>query len=469
MVGIRSFGTHIPMYRLNQDVLAKAWGGFAGRGEKAVANYDEDTITMAVISTANCLAKADTNSIQGLNFASTTSPYQEKLASSVVATAADFNDDITVSDFANSVRSGTIALRAAIDAIRAGSAKNMVVVAADCRLAEPGSLLESQLGDGSAALLIGETDVAVNIEASFSVSQEFLDIWRKSDDTYINTVDDHFIRDKGYLPSMEKAIKGVLSITGQSPADFTKVIFTSPDRRSYISLARKLGLNTDTKVQDPLFNLIGNCGVSHSFLMLIAALEEADPGDTLLFVNYGDGADAFSLKVTDNIEDLKKKHELRSQLNSGVPIPSYERYLRFRNLLLGQRALLQPYSSVSLYVREQGENLRFHGVKCKSCSLIQYPRVAVCRGCGSREFEEVKLGKNGKIFTFTSDYYYPCADPPLILANVDLAGGGKLLIQMTDREPNSVEIGMDVEMVLRNYHQGKGFNNYSWKCRPLRS
>ena len=39
-------------------------------------------------------------------------------------------------------------------------------------------------------------------------------------------------------------------------------------------------------------------------MVLVAALEEAKPGDRILFANYGNGADAFVLQVTDQIEKI---------------------------------------------------------------------------------------------------------------------------------------------------------------------
>ena len=52
MVGITSYGAYIPRYRLNRKTIFSAMGWFnsgtagVARGEKAVANYDEDTITI---------------------------------------------------------------------------------------------------------------------------------------------------------------------------------------------------------------------------------------------------------------------------------------------------------------------------------------------------------------------------------------------------------------------------------------
>ena len=48
MAGITSIGTYIPKYRLNIEEVAKFWGIRGGRGEKAVAGFDEDSLTMAV-------------------------------------------------------------------------------------------------------------------------------------------------------------------------------------------------------------------------------------------------------------------------------------------------------------------------------------------------------------------------------------------------------------------------------------
>ena len=48
MVGVVSYGAYIPYHRMSRDELQRAWGGFAMPGEKAVANFDEDSITMAV-------------------------------------------------------------------------------------------------------------------------------------------------------------------------------------------------------------------------------------------------------------------------------------------------------------------------------------------------------------------------------------------------------------------------------------
>ncbi len=48
MAGITSIGAYIPLYRLSLDEITKFWRIKGAAGEKAVAGYDEDSLTMAV-------------------------------------------------------------------------------------------------------------------------------------------------------------------------------------------------------------------------------------------------------------------------------------------------------------------------------------------------------------------------------------------------------------------------------------
>ena len=78
MAGITSYGAYIPLHRLSRTEIARAWGEGEAPGEKAVANFDEDSLTMAVAAARDCLKGIDPGSIEGLYFASTTAPYKEK-------------------------------------------------------------------------------------------------------------------------------------------------------------------------------------------------------------------------------------------------------------------------------------------------------------------------------------------------------------------------------------------------------
>ena len=184
MVAIASYGAYIPIYRLSRQEMAQAWGIPGVPGERSVAAGDEDSITMAIAAGFECLAGIDPASIDGVYFASTTPPYTEKQCASVVAGALDLRQDIFTADFGDSLRSATVAMRAAYDAIESGSAKSILVVTADNRPAEPETMWEQLLGDGGAAFLLSKEGPAT-VRGFQSVTSEVIGPWRRSDDRYV--------------------------------------------------------------------------------------------------------------------------------------------------------------------------------------------------------------------------------------------------------------------------------------------
>lgn len=470
MIGIKSYGAYIPIYRLSESELARAWGGKGGRGEIAVANYDEDSITMAVEAAIDCLNGTDRDIADGLYFASTTPPYSEKMSASIVAAASDLRDDLFTLDIGNSLRCGTSAIKAAHDAIKSGSAKNILVTAADCRLAPPASEFEPVFGDGAAAFIIGDSDVAVAIEDSHSISSDFLDVWKRAEDPYIRTWEERFILQYGYSEKLGIAVSALLKKTGLSAKDFAKVVYYAPNARSHQRMIRQLKVEPE-QVQAPMFDSIGNTGAAFAPMMLVAALEEAKPGDRILWANYGDGADAFILQVTDQIEKVRDRRGIKRHLESKMEIPNYEKYIRFRNLMQGEADRRPQYiSSLPMIWRDRKQVTPLHGGRCRKCGNIQFPIQRVCAYCQAKDdYEEVRLAdKKATVFTFSMDERAVEVDPPRVWTINDLDGGGRIYCTMTDRDTEQIEIGMGVEMTFRKIHEGAGLHNYFWKCRPIR-
>jgi uncharacterized OB-fold protein len=91
--------------------------------------------------------------------------------------------------------------------------------------------------------------------------------------------------------------------------------------------------------------------------------------------------------------------------------------------------------------------------------------------CQTRDqFDEVKIiDKKGKLFTFSlDDRAVFTLDLPNVLGIVDLEEGGRIYNQVTDRDPDKLEVGMEMEFTFRKFHEGSGFHNYSWKLQPVR-
>ncbi len=471
MVGITSFGAYIPLYRLSRESLAKTWGGGAGPGEKSVANADEDSITMGVEAAIDCLGNIPKEFIDGLYFASTSPPYVEKQSASIVAAAIDLRDDIITADFAHSLRSGSSALRAALDAVAAGSARNILVVISENRVPAPNSALESLFADGAAAFLVGTAEIAVQIDTIHSISSEFMDFWKLPMDRYQRTWEDRFIVEEGYMKIIPHAVSGLLKKANAGIKDFSKAAFYGSDARRHTDIARKLGLDLKTQVQDPMFDKLGNTGCAFAPMLLVAALEEAKAGDKLLFATYGDGCDVFSLKVTENIEKVQDIRGIKKHLASKALLPNYGIYVRFRNLMEWAVDVRPPdRSALTVLWRERNQILRFHGSKCLVCGTVQYPIQRVCANCQAKDqYEEIRLAdKKGILFTFSMDQRAMVKDLPNVMGIVDFDIGGRFYCIVTDKDPEKVDVNMPVEMTFRNLHDGSGIHNYNWKARPIR-
>src|SRR6185369_10550783 len=55
MVGIARYGAYVPVTRLDRRLIEAAWGTRQPKGEIAVANYDEDALTLAIDAAMSCL------------------------------------------------------------------------------------------------------------------------------------------------------------------------------------------------------------------------------------------------------------------------------------------------------------------------------------------------------------------------------------------------------------------------------
>lgn len=93
--------------------------------------------------------------------------------------------------------------------------------------------------------------------------------------------------------------------------------------------------------------------------------------------------------------------------------------------------------------------------KCASCNAFLYPPGPACPRCGAPEVAYVMLGTHvtGRLYSYivTHRAFVPGfqKDCPYIvaLAEVDQAGGAKLLANLVSCKPEDVRIGMRLRMV----------------------
>jgi 3-hydroxy-3-methylglutaryl CoA synthase len=472
MVGIVSYGAYIPFYRLNREEIGRAWDVSTIGGEKAVANYDEDSLTMGVAAGLDCVGGCDQSNIGGLYFATTTSPYKEKQIATTAALAIDLPKEIRTADFTDSLRAGTNAFGSAIDTIKGGTTNNTLVIAADCRLGAPKGQYEQLFGDGAAAILLGNSGVIARIEGSYSISNEFTDIWRENNDSYVRWWEDRFILSIGYQSIVQEAVSSLMKKHNLTARDFTKAILYAPNPRSHAALAKSLGFDTKTQVQDPLLTTVGNTGAASVLMMLVSALQDAKPNDKFLLASYGDGCDVYILEITDEIRNIKNRRGTKQYLASKMMLKNYEQYQTLRQLIPTEHnpVIQTVVATAPAMWRERKKNIAFFGSKCLKCGTPQFPPQRICTFCQQKdEMEDYKFAdKKGEIFSFTYQYAAPIPDPPLAYAIVDFEGGGRILSEVTDRDISQLMIGMPVEMTFRKMQIPGSFHDYYWKARPIR-
>jgi hydroxymethylglutaryl-CoA synthase len=464
MIGLTAWSVYVPRLRLERKLIAQAWGSAQPAGAQAVANYDEDALTMAAEAVRTLIGEE--RQIGGLYFASASAPYWEKQIAAVVATACDLPRRLVTADFSGSARAGTAALLAAIRSLQAGALNDAVVVSADARVAAPESDLEGVFGDAAAAVRVGTRDVIAEFIDAQSIAEEFTYLWRTDSARFVQAYGGKFSSTFGYGRDVGEAIGVVLDRNQLRPSDIAKLALYSPDARAAADLAKSLGFDVKKQLPASLATAIGCAGNAEPFLQLATVLEEAQPGDRVLVGSFGEGADVLLFRVTDAVASHRPSVRVRDWIESGAALASYEKYLKYRRVIDSE----EPGEAVFniLEFKELKQNVRLYGSRCRGCATVQFPLARVCIKCKGRELDDQRLQRKGSVFTYTVDHLIANMEHPLTMAVIDLDGGGRVYLQATDAAADAVQVGTRVALTFRRLHEGGGNHNYFWKARPVR-
>jgi 3-hydroxy-3-methylglutaryl CoA synthase len=482
MAGIVSYGGYVPRYRLNRKIIFAAMGwlnpgtGTYGHGEKAVANFDEDSITMATSAAADSLRGIDRSKIEGLYFASTTMPYKERLNAGIIATALNLQDAIRSSDFSHALKAGTTALLSAIEAIEAGSTKTILVCASDTRLGKMGTTQEMIFGDGAAAFVLGDHDKIAEFKGSFSLTYDFVDHYRGEMAKYDRSWEERWIRDEGIHRFIPAAVNGLLQKYSLKLSDFAKVIYPCHFAAEHKRISKELNLDAERN-QETMIDEIGDTGAAHPLMMLARALDQAKPGEKILVVSFGNGCDAIYFETTEKIGEAKKGKAISDHLAKRCEMTNYEKYLVFRGIGqadLGLRSEEDIWTRWSFLWRNRKTILGLVGNRCMECGTPQYPpqRVCVNPDCGAIDrMEDYPFSdKKGYIFNYTGDMLAASFDPPAMHGQIDFEGGGRYWFDFTDCTLQDLKVGRPVEMSFRKryFDDKRNVYGYFWKAVPTK-
>jgi len=456
MAMITSCSVYLPVWRLEREEIARSTGFPSLGGERSVACWDEDAITMAVEASRGIVDSPD-----ALIFASTSSPFKVKQAAAVIATALDLKPDIFTADITGTFRASTNALIMASEMVDSDRYKKILVVASEKIPVKPASLYEQLFGDGAVALTIENGGEGAEILGHSTHSKPQPGAWMRAYDDSMKDFDMRVDSRFGYAASLQAAVMPLFAKVGLMPTEVDRLVISAPDPKSYVGLLKSVGV----KPEEFFFDKIGILGTAHPFILLASQL--AKEGKILLG-SYGEGSDAFLIEVRSPLKsNLEKMIESKKKID-------YGEYLYFREKI-GERSYPDTPSPIK-YWRDEKSILRFYGMKCKSCGTISYPIGRCCIECGAKDnYEELKLSEKGTIYTYTIDNlispgnYNADGVHPHVVAVIDFENGGRVFMEVTDLyRGEDVEIGMTVERTFRLLNEKNDFRYYYWKVRKVR-
>lgn len=475
--GIVAYGAYIPQRRLQRKavVAANAWFNSAlksqAKGERAMANWDEDSVTMAVAAARDCLTGMNRETIGSLHFASTTFPFEDRLNAGIVAGALNLEESVSGQDHAATQRAGTSALA---DALAAGDSGSRLVVAAEKRRTKAASPLELTSGDAAAAFLVGRENVVAELVVSASRTVDFVDHYRGQGAAYDYTWEERWIRDEGYNKIVPATLKELFANAGVQPGEVTQFCMPCTLAKVAGSVAKKVGI-PETAVSDNLHAVCGDAGAAHALVMLARALEKARPGDLICVASFGQGCDAMLFRVTDAITSLPKRRGVSGHLARRREETNYQKFLAFNDNIeieRGMRSELDKATALSTLYRKRDMLTGFVGGKCNVCGTLQFPRSNVCvnPNCNAFHSQEPQpfADMKGRIMSFTADNLTYTADPPACYGMVQFEEGGRLMIDFTDIAPDELKVGRPMDMVFRikDFDPQRNFTRYFWKATP---
>ena len=481
MIGITSYGAYIPRLRLDRMSIFQAMGWFApaimmvAQGHRSMCNWDEDSITMAVAASRDCLIGREKKDLDGLFLASTTLPFADRQNAGIVSTALNLKENILTSDFTSAQKAGTSALVAALEAVRGGNMKNILVTASDRRETKTAYFYEMWFGDGAASVAVGDKDVIAEYKGSYSVSYDFVDHYRGALKKYDYVWEERWVRDEGYSKIIPEAVNGLMKKIGITIEQVDKLIFPCFFKAEHTNIAKKLNASPD-KVVSTMHETCGDTGAAHSLLMLVSALENAKPKDRILVAGFGQGCDALCFEVTENIKKISERNGVKVSEKNKKIIDNYMKWLKFRDIIqteMGIRAEAPTQTAMTALWRKRKMLLGMVGGKCGKCGTAQFPKMDICvnPSCGAvrSQADYEFAGVPAKIKTFTGDLLAVSVDPPHKYGMVQFEGGGRFMADFTDCDFEELKVGLPVQLVFRKRVEDKerGFINYFWKAMPV--
>lgn len=455
--GVDAYAAYLPVYALDDNRLDATGPPPSSGPTRSVAAFDEDTVTMAVEALRHVTA-ADPATSSQLLLATTNAPYEVKTSAAVVHAALGLDPSVSAVDLRGH-RCGASALDLVA---RSGAIAGL----ADLRTARPGAPDELAQGDAAAAFVGGGSRAAALL-ARAGHTTEILDRWRLPGERHDRVWDERFTAEVLVAAGLDAAGR---ALAAASLDTVDRVVVSSSNARAAAALRRTLrGCGADARLE----RATGFTGAAHPGLLLAAALDEAQPGQTILLLSATEGADAFVWQVGDEVRAARGGPSVRAQLAARKPL-GYGRYLRWRGLLdvQGPARPAAPAPASPPMLRRADWKYQLAGSRCDACGKVTTPPARVCASCGiaaaGEPVAKVSLrDKVARVVSTTRDHLTTMPEPEVAIVVADVEGGGRLSTYATDVAPGDVTVGMPMTPTFRRMWTTDSIHNYFWKLRPL--
>lgn len=340
-VGIVGFGGYVPRYRIRLEEIAGVRGkdgkkiaAALGVKQKAVADNDEDAVTMAVEAGKRALerAKIQGQKIGAVLIGSESHPYAVKPSGTIVADTLGIDEEYYCADLEFACKAGTTGMLMIAGMIEAGMIDCGLAIGADAAQAEPGDVLEYTAGAGAAAVILGNKNYPwhAQLEMSDSLNTDTADFWRRPGESYPQHAG-RFTGEPGYFYHVVEATERFLKQSKRKVASFDHVILHMPNAKFPARAALRLGVTKEQLQVGFLVGEIGNPYSASAMLGLVSVLEQARAGERVLMTSYGSGAgsDVMSFKIIKRDKTVKERATIKSQLKDVEEI-DYSTYLLMR-------------------------------------------------------------------------------------------------------------------------------------------
>ncbi|MHA1406378.1 MAG: hydroxymethylglutaryl-CoA synthase [Candidatus Heimdallarchaeaceae archaeon] len=342
-VGIVSYGSYVPRYRIKVEEIAKVWSENADEiiaqiqvKSKSVPGPDEDVATMSVEAARNAINRwgGDPQKIGAIYVGSESHPYAVKPTATIVAAALDAEKILTAADLEFACKAGTAGMQMCFGLAKSKMIEYGLAIGSDSSQGRPRDPLEYTAGAGSAAFLIGTKDIVAELEGTASITTDMPDFWRREGAVYPS----HGFRFTGlpaYFQHVMDASKTLMDELGTKPSDYRYVTFHQPNTKFPLTVAKRLGFSKEQIELSLLCRDIGNAYSASSMLGLVKILNHTEPGDRIFVTAYGSGAgsDSFSFLVTDRIKEIQDYQYTVDYYVEKKEFIDYGLYARFKGVL----------------------------------------------------------------------------------------------------------------------------------------